>query len=60
MNRLRRSVQVTSEPISSVIVDIGGGTSEVAIISYGGIVTSRSIRTAGDKMDEEIVHCPSK
>lgn len=45
-----------SEPISSVIVDIGGGTSEVAIISYGGIVTSRSIRTAGDKMDEEIVH----
>ncbi|NMA91121.1 MAG: rod shape-determining protein [Amphibacillus sp.] len=45
-----------SEPISSVIVDIGGGTSEVAIISYGGIVTSHSIRTAGDKMDEEIVH----
>ncbi|SEO64775.1 rod shape-determining protein MreB [Amphibacillus marinus] len=45
-----------SEPISSVIVDIGGGTSEVAIISYGGIVTSRSIRVAGDKMDEEIVH----
>ena len=45
-----------SEPISSVIVDIGGGTSEVAIISYGGIVTSRSIRIAGDKMDEEIVH----
>lgn len=44
------------EPISSVIVDIGGGTSEVAIISYGGIVTSRSIRVAGDKMDEEIVH----
>ncbi|MBM7542097.1 rod-share determining protein MreBH [Amphibacillus cookii] len=45
-----------SEPISSVIVDIGGGTSEVAIISYGGIVTSRSIRVAGDKMDEEIIH----
>ncbi|MBU5595020.1 rod-share determining protein MreBH [Amphibacillus sp. MSJ-3] len=45
-----------SEPISNVIVDIGGGTSEVAIISYGGIVTSRSVRIAGDKMDEEIVH----
>ncbi|WP_440896426.1 rod-share determining protein MreBH [Amphibacillus sp. Q70] len=45
-----------SEPISSVIVDIGGGTSEVAIISYGGIVTSHSVRVAGDKMDEEIVH----
>ncbi|SDC06362.1 rod shape-determining protein MreB [Pelagirhabdus alkalitolerans] len=45
-----------AEPISNTIVDIGGGTSEVAIISYGGIVTSRSIRTAGDKMDEEIVH----
>lgn len=45
-----------SEPISNVIVDIGGGTSEVAIISYGGIVTSRSVRIAGDRMDEEIVH----
>lgn len=45
-----------SEPIGSVIVDIGGGTSEVAIISYGGIVTSRSVRVAGDKMDEEIAH----
>src|SRR5699024_9837886 len=40
------------EPTGSMIVDIGGGTTEVAVISLGGIVTSRSIRTAGDNMDE--------
>lgn len=44
-----------SEPIGSMIVDIGGGTSEVAVISLGGIVTSRSIRVAGDEIDESIV-----
>ena len=44
------------EPTGSMIVDIGGGTTEVAVISLGGIVTSRSIRTAGDKMDESITH----
>lgn len=44
------------QPIANVIVDIGGGTSEVAIISYGGIVSSKSIRIAGDRMDEEIIH----
>lgn len=43
------------EPIASVIVDIGGGTSEVAIISFGGVVSCRSVRTGGDKMDEAIV-----
>ncbi|GAA5416175.1 cell shape-determining protein MreB [Paraliobacillus ryukyuensis] len=43
------------EPTGSMIVDIGGGTTEVAIISLGGIVTSRSIRTAGDNMDESII-----
>lgn len=43
------------EPTGSMIVDIGGGTTEVAVISLGGIVTSRSIRTAGDNMDEAIV-----
>ncbi|MEQ6375671.1 rod-share determining protein MreBH [Bacillaceae bacterium S4-13-56] len=43
------------EPIANVIVDIGGGTSEVAIISFGGIVTCRSVRVAGDKMDMEII-----
>ncbi|MDL4841818.1 rod-share determining protein MreBH [Aquibacillus rhizosphaerae] len=43
------------EPIANVIVDIGGGTSEVAIISFGGVVTCHSVRTGGDKMDEEII-----
>src|SRR5690625_2356328 len=42
------------EPTGSMIVDIGGGTTEVAVISLGGIVTSRSIRTAGDDLDEDI------
>lgn len=42
------------EPIGSMIVDIGGGTTEVAVISLGGIVHSRSIRTAGDEIDEAI------
>ena len=40
----------------SMIVDIGGGTTEVAIISLGGIVVSRSVRVAGDEMDEDIVN----
>ena len=44
-----------SEPTGSMVVDIGGGTSEVAVISLGGIVTSRSIRVAGDEIDEAIV-----
>jgi rod shape-determining protein MreB len=44
-----------SEPIGNMIVDIGGGTTEVAIISLSGIVYSQSVRTAGDKMDEAIV-----
>lgn len=43
------------EPIANVVVDIGGGTSEVGIISFGGIVSCNSVRTAGDKMDEEII-----
>lgn len=43
------------EPTGSMIVDIGGGTSEVAVISLGGIVSSRSVRTAGDAMDAAIV-----
>jgi rod shape-determining protein MreB len=44
-----------SEPVGSMIVDIGGGTTEVAVIALGGIVTSRSIRVAGDEMDEAII-----
>jgi rod shape-determining protein MreB len=43
-----------SEPMGNMIVDIGGGTTEVAVISLGGIVTSRSIRVAGNEMDESI------
>lgn len=43
------------EPTGSMVVDIGGGTTEVAIISLGGIVTSQSIRIAGDDMDEAII-----
>src|SRR5699024_8046627 len=43
------------EPTGSMIVDVGGGTTEVAVVSLGGIVTSRSIRIAGDNMDEAII-----
>ena len=44
-----------TEPVGSMIVDIGGGTTEVAVISLSGIVYSKSVRVAGNKMDEEIV-----
>lgn len=44
-----------SEPTGSMIVDIGGGTSEVAVISLGGIVASQSVRVGGDELDEAIV-----
>lgn len=44
-----------SEPTGSMIVDIGGGTTEVAIISLGGIVTSKSLRVAGDEFDQSII-----
>lgn len=44
------------EPVGTLVVDIGGGTTEVAVISLGGIVTCRSIRIGGDKMDEAIVN----
>ncbi len=43
------------EPTGNLIVDIGGGTTEVAVISLGGIVTSRSIRVAGDNMDDAVI-----
>lgn len=48
------------EPSGSMVVDIGGGTSEVAVISLGGIVTSKSLRIAGDELDEAIVHYVKK
>jgi rod shape-determining protein MreB len=44
-----------SEPTGSMVVDIGGGTTEVAVISLGGIVTSQSLRIAGDELDQAIV-----
>ncbi len=44
-----------TEPSGNMVVDIGGGTTEVAVISLGGIVISKSIRIAGDKMDEAII-----
>ncbi|MBC8239932.1 MAG: rod shape-determining protein [Alphaproteobacteria bacterium] len=44
-----------TEPTGSMVVDIGGGTTEVAVLSLGGIVFSRSVRVGGDKMDEAII-----
>ncbi len=44
------------EPTGNMVVDIGGGTTEVAVISLGGVVTHRSIRIGGDEMDEAIVY----
>lgn len=44
------------EPSGSIIVDIGGGTTEVAVISLGGIVASNSLRIAGDELDEDIIN----
>lgn len=48
------------EPAGNMIVDIGGGTTEVAVISLGGMVVSNSIRVAGDEMDEAIVQYAKK
>ncbi len=45
-----------TEPIGSMVVDIGGGTTGVAVISLGGIVYCRSIKVAGDKLDEAIIN----
>jgi rod shape-determining protein MreB and related proteins len=45
-----------TEPLANMIVDIGGGTTEVAVISLSGIVYAKSVRVAGDKMDESILH----
>jgi len=44
------------DPAGNMIVDIGGGTTEVAVISLGGIVVSKSLRIAGDKLNEDIIH----
>ncbi len=45
-----------AEPTGNMVVDIGGGTSEVAVISLGGIVSSKSVRVGGDKFDEAIIN----
>ena len=45
-----------AEPSGNIVIDIGGGTTEVAVISLGGIVISNSIRIAGDELDEDIVN----
>ncbi|MCB0131100.1 MAG: rod shape-determining protein, partial [Caldilineaceae bacterium] len=45
-----------SDPSGNMVIDIGGGTTEVAVISLGGIVVSRSIRVAGDEMNEDIIN----
>lgn len=45
-----------TEASGSMVVDVGGGTSEIAVISYGGIVYSRSVRVGGDKMDDAIIN----
>jgi len=44
------------EPVGSMIVDIGGGTTDIAVISLGGIVASRNIKVAGDKMNQDIIN----
>ena len=44
-----------TDPTGSMVVDIGGGTTEVAVLSLGGIVSARSVRVGGDKMDEAII-----
>lgn len=43
------------EPTGSMVVDVGGGTTEVAVISLGGVVTSKSLRVAGDELDDSII-----
>ena len=48
------------EPTGSMVVDIGGGTTEVAVISLGGFVTSKSLRIAGDELDESIINYVKK
>ncbi len=49
-----------SEPTGNMVVDIGGGTTEVAVISLGGIVTAQSIRIAGDELDNAIINYVKK
>src|ERR687892_438136 len=50
-----RAAYIIEEPVGSMVVDIGGGTTEVAVISMGGIVTATSVRVGGDELDEAII-----
>ncbi len=54
------SMMPVHEPAGSMVVDIGGGTTEVAVISLGGIVVSKSIRVGGDELDEAIIQWVKK
>jgi len=49
-----------AEPSGNIVVDIGGGTTEVAVISLGGVVVSNSLRVAGDELDEDIINYVKK
>jgi actin-like ATPase involved in cell morphogenesis len=49
-----------AEPTGNMVVDIGGGTTEVAVISLGGIVVAQSIRVGGDELDEAIINYVKK
>src|SRR5215471_8464950 len=49
-----------NEPVGSMVVDIGGGTTEVAVVSLGGIVTSESVRVGGDELDQAIIRFAKK
>src|SRR5579862_2656257 len=51
----RKPAYIIEEPTGNMVVDIGGGTTEVAVISLGGIVTSQSVRIGGDELDEAII-----
>ena len=44
------------DPSGNMIVDIGGGTTEVAVISLGGVVANKSVRVGGDELDNSIIH----
>ncbi len=56
----RKPVHIIEEPIGNMVVDIGGGTTEVAVISLGGIVTAQSVRVAGDELDDAILQYVKK
>ena len=50
-----KKVYIEEEPSGNMVIDIGGGTTDVAVLSLGDIVTSQSLKIAGDKMDQEII-----